>query len=318
MIKGNIAKVLFGKETQYATKANPSFKVKFSSEDFKEEYEKKGEGLLTGSKLSGRTYTMGVKGSGKLSTLARPDEIGHFLRVIYGTYNNEGLVESGEYQGKYKHLFSLIAGTSNLPTLTVWVDRGAKKYSYIGATAQDMELSAGPGDFLKADFSFNLQKENEETTITEALSYSTDKPFRFYHGKVKVKGSEVADITSIKYSHKNNAELKLQTTSTGIYYKQPAVGEREITLNFEALYDTASESIKNNYFKTDDIIEIELTFKDDDNNALILSIPYAQITEYSGGTATGPDEVKVSYTVKAVDGATEPTITLYNTHSADY
>ena len=318
MIKGNVAKLYFGKETEYASKANPSFKIKFASEDFKEEYEKKAEGLLTGSKISGRSYTMGIKGSGKVSTLARPDELGHFLRVLFGDYTNEGLVESGDYAGKYKHVFELVDGASALPTLTAWVDRGAKKYSYVGLTAAELELAASPGDFLKLDVTFNLKNENEETTITEALSYSTNKPLRFYHGKVKVEGVEVADITDMKYNHKNNAELKLQTTDTGIYYKQPAIGEREITLSFEALYAVASEAIKNSYFKTDDVIALELIFKNEDNDAAILTVPFAQITEYSGGTATGPDEMKVNYTVKAVDGETEPSLTLYNTRITDY
>ena len=320
MVKGSFGKIYFGKETTYGTKVNPSFKIRFSSEDIRAELEKKAEGLLTGSKVSGRMYTMGIKGSGKVSTLARADEIGHFLKGLWGVTNFSGEVTTGPYIGKQKHIFTLINPANKLPSYTIWVDRVAEKYSYTGATINEIEFSAQPGDYLKLDINFNLKDESVETSLIDNSDYSTVSPFRFYHGVIKINGNPVADITSIKYAHKNNAEIKYQTTDTQKYYKQPAPGEAEITVSMEALWDsgTVINNIKTDWYKNDTIISIDLSFVDEQNNAFIINLPYAQITEYTGGTISGPDELKVNITAKAVDGVTEPQAILYNDYSVAY
>jgi len=86
--------------------------VRFSSADFKPVYNKKDDGLLTGKLIGSGKETMSVKTSGSISTLAKPEASGIFLKGAFGL---ETVGEQDESTKKYAHTFTL-AGTGKATT----------------------------------------------------------------------------------------------------------------------------------------------------------------------------------------------------------
>ena len=152
------------------------------------------------------------------------------------------------------------------------------------------------------------------------------KSFKFRHGKVKLAGTEVADITNINFTYNNNLDAETQTTSTGLYFKEPEPGKREITTELEMLYTAGTEAYRASYYKTDAQVGIELEFISDETfgesdtpYSLKIIIPCNQCTDASANM-TGADSTKQTMNFEAVDNLTDELITveLVNDKSVAY
>jgi len=314
MSNGNSGRVQFGVEATYADPATMEAQVRFSSEGFKYVPDKQEEGLLTGLKGQGRSYTMGVKAEGALSTNVRPDEAGYWLALGLGS--EETPVQESGATSAYVHTFKAIGNTlsDHLPSATFVVDRVVDAFQYAGCKITDFSFSASPGDYLKLDANF-VGKNEEAGTIDGGLTPSSLKPFRFQHGQVLLGGSVIADITSISFSYNNNAETDLQTTSTGIHYKEPEAGAREITMDLEVLYTADSETLRQNYYKTDDALSVEIVFTSEEEiepgfpYQLNIIVPNAQVSE-SVSNIGGADRLKQSLNLRGIDEVGSELITV--------
>jgi hypothetical protein len=91
------------------------------------------------------------------------------------------------------------------------------------------------------------------------------------------------------------------------------------------LYSSEAETFRNSFFKTDDIVSLELTFTSSEiasgttPYSLVITVPATQVTECSNavGDANG---VKQSASLTGIDNGVNPLCTwlLKNTHTSAY
>ena len=317
ILNGNSLILQLGKEDTYGTAVTPTNQVRVSSESLKPVYNKVDEGLLTGGRGASRKEIMSLKTEGDISTLARPDEVGLFFKAALGVESVSG----------NKHTFTALgtALSDSLPSLTAICDRKVDKFVYKGLKINSLSFSAAPEDYLKLDVSFVGREEATGGSLAE-LTPSSLKSFKFRHGKVKLAGTEVADITNINFTYNNNLDAETQTTSTGLYFKEPEPGKREITTELEMLYTAGTEAYRASYYKTDAQVGIELEFISDETfgesdtpYSLKIIIPCNQCTDASANM-TGADSTKQTMSFEAVDNLTDELITveLVNDKAVEY
>jgi hypothetical protein len=257
------------------------------------------EGVLTGNIGAPRHDTMGIRCEGNVSTLARPDDLGFFLYMALG---NETMTDTD--------VFNFTPNRTTLPSFTIKIDKGAGVYTYPGCVINTLDFSAQPGDYLQLELAVTGYDENYAPGTLAPIQPSSQRAFKFHQGKVYAGATvstavEIADITSIKLSYNNNVENSLQTTSTGLHYKRPAPNTREITTDFECLYNAASETFRQNYFKTDAIFSVKLSFQTDEGSSgdlhvLTVEIPNAQVTACSVPVSDA-NSIKQSVSAAAID-----------------
>lgn len=307
ILNGNSLILQLGKEDTYGTAVTPTNQVRVSSESLKPVYNKVDEGLLTGGRGASRKEIMSLKTEGDISTLARPDEVGLFFKAALGV----------ESVSENKHTFTALgtALSDSLPSLTAVLDRKVDKFVYKGLKINSLSFSAAPEDYLKLDVSFVGREEATGGSLA-TLTPSSLKSFKFRHGKVKLAGVEVADITNINFTYNNNLDTETQTTSTGLYFKEPEPGKREITTELEMLYTAGTEAYRASYYKTDTQVGIELEFVSDETfgesstpYSLKIIIPCNQCTD-SSANMTGADSTKQTMNFEAVDNLTDELITV--------
>jgi len=302
LINGNSGKVQFGLESSYGTNASMTNQVAIKSESLKYEPNKKNEGLLTGGKTGGKVFTMSKAASGNISTTVRPDELGYFLGLAFGVEDQTpNLVNTST--GAYDHTFT--PTDAELPSATISVDRVAAVFDYPGAVINTLAFSASPEDYLNLEIGLLCKTEEVGSALTP-ISLSPLQPLRFYHGAVKIEGAEVADVTSVKFNYDNKIE-KLFTTATGAYMRQPEVGARECKVDLEVLYSADSEAYRTDYFLDDSDFSLELTWTSDEEietgfpYKLTITIPVCQIQENTPAQLSGPEIMKQSLSIIAVD-----------------
>lgn len=302
MINGNSVICEFGKETTYGTAATPKQRVEFSSEGFKWIPNKKDEGLLTGGLTDGKVETMSIKTEGSISTIAKPETVGYFLK---GTLGVEAAITQNETTKKYLHSFTAVGNEEAdvLPSYTFVLDRKAGVFAYTGVKMNTLSFNAAAEDRLKIDVSMN-GKEETTGTIDKKLLAEANKSFKFHQGKIYINDAEIADITSIKFEYNNNLDVSTQTTSTGKYFKEPTQGKREVKVDLEAVYSSSTESLRTQLYKTDDVFSMKVDFTDDSKNTLTITLPACQVSSMENATASGADTMKQSISAKAVDNST--------------
>lgn len=300
-VNGNSVIFTIGKETEYGKPVEAEKRFEVSTESFKYVANKTEEGLLTGRIGGGMVETMSVKSDGSFSTLAKPESVGYFLKGVFG----QETLEAGETDElKSVHTFTPIGNkeTDLLPSYTFTIDRGLQKaFVYSGVVFDSVSFSAAAEDRLKLDLTCVGQKETKTDSLSETnLKAEKAKSFKFHQGTVKMNDSKIADITSISFEYKNNTS-NYQSTDTGLYFSRSVPGKRECSATFEATYTNEIEKIREDKFKTDDIISIEVSFEDENGNEIKFIIPNGQIQSMENPTATGADLLKQSITVQAVD-----------------
>lgn len=322
MINGNSLILQFGKEATYGSLVTAERQIKVASEALKPTYNKKEEGLLTGGKGASKKEIMSLKTEGSISTLARPDDIGMFLKAGLGV---ETISE--ETDTATKHTFYAVGTeeTDSLPSLCALVDRKTDVFTYNGLKIDSFSFSAEPEDYLKLDINFVGKDEGTNGSLNKNITVSPLKAFKFRHGKVKVAGKEIADITSIKFDYSNNLDSSTQTTNTGLYFKEPEAGTRQIKTDIEMLYTSDSEELRNKFYKSDAEVSIELDFTSDE--VIEAGVPYSMkivipANQVSDATANfgSADTIKQSMTFDAFENGTDELITveLVNGYSSEY
>jgi hypothetical protein len=298
MISGNQVILQLAKDAysgDVPTPASSGFRqVRFSSLSMDYVPVKKQEEVLTGNIGKSRHDTMGIKSSGNVSTLARPDDLGFFLYMLLG---NQALTDTD--------VFVFTPNKDTLPSFTMKVDKGAGIYTYPGCMLNSMSFSAQPEDYLQIELDVTAYDETFAGSALAAIAPSLQRAFKFHQGKVYQGAAEIADITSIKLSYNNNLEASIQTTSTGLHYKKPQPMTREATVDLECLYSAASETFRQQYFKGDAIFGLKLVFQTDEGSEgdlhfLSVEIPNAQITACSV-PVSNDKAIKQSLSAMAID-----------------
>lgn len=328
MANGNALIVQIGKENSYGTLSTPTRQIRVSSESLKPNFNKVEEGLLTGNKGKSGTNIMGIKVEGSLSTLARPDDVGLFLKCALG---NEATV-SGTSETGYKHTFTPIGNTESdaIPTMSAILDRVINTFGYSGLAIGELSLSADAGDYVNLEATF-VGKTEIPSANKQTLTPSPLKAFKFHQGKIYLKKAgaesavELADVTSINWTYNNNLDSDTQTTSTGLYYKQPEVGTREMTTTVTCIYTSDSEEYRNDYYKTDAELGLVVEFTSDEEvgegvpYSLKITIPCNQVSDADANVG-GADRLMQNMTLDAIDNGSDELVTveLVNGYSTKY
>jgi hypothetical protein len=298
MISGNQVILQLAKDAYNGDTPDPASvgfrQVRFSSLGMDYMPVKKQEEVLTGNIGKSRHDTMGIKSSGNMSTLARPDDLGFFLYMLLG---NQAFTD--------EDVFNFTPHKDALPSFTMKVDKGAGVYTYPGCMLNSMSFSVQPEDYLQLELDITAYDETFTVGSLTAIDPSPQRAFKFHQGKVYQGFTEIADVTSIKLSYNNNLEASTQTTSTGLHYKKPQPMTREATVDLECLYSAASETFRQQYFKGDSIFSLKLVFQTDegaggDLHVLTVEIPNAQITACSV-PVSDDKAIKQSVTAMAID-----------------
>jgi len=300
MANGNNGKIQYGIETEYGVAVVPTKQILVANETLKLNLNKKNEGLLTGGKLGGKSFTMSRKVDGGISTLTRPDDIGVFLACALGA-DTSAIVGTTT---AYKHTFTL---ADTQPSLTFIVDREVAVKEYSGVKIDSLSFNAQGEDLLKLDLTFFGKEEDVGTTAT-GLSSSPLKSFRFADCSVKI-GAVELEATSVKFDY-SNALDSLQTSKSGLYMKEGMPKAREIKMDIECLYDADGEDIRNDFYLADDTCAVEITFlsgQDADTDtpySLTFKVPCAQLTADPIANISGADTMKYTLNLVAVQPAT--------------
>jgi hypothetical protein len=329
MISGNSVILQVGKESSYSTPGTMERQIRFASEGFAPVYNKTQEPVMTGGKGQGRFETMGIKTEGSSSFMARPDDVGLFLKYALGLETIESVEIDSTDTGAVKHTFTPIGNGLNdsIGSLTFQLDKKTTVFVYTGCKINSISLNAAPEDYLQVELDIVGKNELTDGTMNTSLSPSPLKSFKFNQGKVYINNTEVAHITNIGFTYNNNFETDIQTTSTGLGYLEPQANTREISLDLEMIYDTAAETFRQSYLKTDDIFSVKLEFISDEEivvgvpYSLTIDIPACQVTECSNavGDANGIRQSVTAAGIEPNDSNTELlTIELVNGFDDEY
>lgn len=323
IISGQDSALQIGLETTWGTGVAPTVQLPFTSESLKlvKTYIK--EDALLGFKTSGNMYTEGEKVEGDFTTEVKPDAIGLLLGCALGA---EGAATAAEATSTvYDHAFSLLAGGSSnsLPSLTIVVDRKAAVFGYVSCKINQMTLEAAVGELLKTTFS--VRGRNEQSDALETLSNSTKQPLRFSHGSLNFDDAAFADVTSFKLTVNNNLEDNFFTMDSSAYMQEIEPQNREVTIEIEANYSTANDTIRTSKFKAGSSVDIDLTFTSSETAGaslpyrIVITCPLAFITDCHP-VISGPERIKLPMTLVATeDDSNEPlTITLRDTQGTAY
>lgn len=319
MAQGNNSKLQLALETVYAGTGLdlpvPDKQVRFSSESFKYTPSRKEEGLLTGGNAKGRSFTMASKTEGDLSTTVRPDEAGYWLALALGV--EDEVVKVAGSSGAWKHTFKCISGADqslHLPSAYFVIDRVVNTLGYLGCKVDTLSFSAAPEDYLTLSLKISGRSE-VEGELSDSLLPSPLKAFRFSGGTVKMEDVELADVTSIKFDYNNSLESNLQTTSTGVYYKEPEVGAREIKSELEALFTAETVEIRNTYFKGETELSLELLFESEElievgfPYSMNIILPHNDISDSSANVG-GAERLKQTFSLDAFESEGDELITV--------
>jgi hypothetical protein len=322
LISGGSVRIQVGEEDTYGTVPTMERQIRIASEDFKYTPSKAQEGVLTGNIGAAPFQTMGIRTENSISILARPDDLGLFLKGCFGVEETPVTVD-----GVTTHVFTPIGNalTDSLTSYTFLVDKKTDIFVYNGCKINSLSFSTAPEDFLNLDVEMFGKDELYNGTFVTTISPSPLKAFVFNGGKVYLAGTEMADVTSISFSYSNNLENTIQTTSTGLYYVEPQANLRELNCDLEMLYSAAAEQWRKDWFKTDDILSVKLEFTS--REKIVDNIPYkftieiaaAQVSECSNSVSDG-NGIKQTATIVGIDNGVNDLIkaTLINAFDSEY
>lgn len=305
MIAGNKLIAQFGKESKFPTAADytiPSFtnQIRLISEGMNDTYNKTDEGVLTGGKGKAKSVVTSNIVDGSVDFLARPDDIGFFLKMALG---NETKSEAGT---KTKHTFT--AAAESLPNFAILLNKVVNTYVYEGCKIASLEFNAAPEDYLKVTASVQGYKcEGGKQAKQEDLIPSALNAFMFSGATVKFNDVKLADVTSIRWSYNNNLQSET-TTDTGIHRTEATPATREITSDISCIFTAASDAFDTAYYKQDASVSLEIKFESGDNS-LTIKIPANTVTACSA-PFDGADGRHQNMTVEAYEDGENELITI--------
>jgi len=310
---GRDSKLQIGLETTWGTGVAPTAEVPFTSESlsFLPNYIE--EDALIGSKTSTRMDVSGEKVEGDISFLVKP---GDFLGLLlYAALGEEATAAQVDTSTAYDHEFTPIAsGTSNsLPHIIAVVDRKVAVKGYVSCKIESLSIEAGVNDYVRATIS--VRGYDEQSDALESLTAPTTRAFQFKDGTLTVDAANYADVTSFSLSYGNNLENDLYTLGSGANMSEIEPQAREITATLETLYTSATESTRENKFKTGSTAALVLTFESSEEieagypYQLVIEMPLCYITE-ANPQVGGPDRITQSLSVKATEDSSNEAITI--------
>lgn len=252
-----------GQETTWGTAASPTTAVNYTSESLALDIERNEEDSLVGGKTSRSQDIMKYSTSGGFNLIAKPGNIGLLLGLTLGV--EADAAETSEGSGVYQHVFTPIASGQEdvLPFFTAIIDRVVACKAYTGQKISSISIKCEAGDYMRIEVTCAGRAE-ESGTVDSTLAVPTTKAFRFAGGSCTFDGTSFGSITSVTIDYNNNLDDGAQTLASGYYGTEQNHQSREIRVSFEAIYDSDSESLRENFYKTESTLAASLTFSSPD------------------------------------------------------
>lgn len=314
MITGKGTSLLIGKETAWGTAATPTVKLNYVSESLQNVIDRTEEETLLGGKTSRNQDIMKKSVSGGFELIAKPKNVG---LVIGATLGAEAEVTTVK-EGVYKHKFTPIASSVNndLVSLTAIVDRVVAKKAYAGLKVASVSFSCSAGDYMKMSVTVEGKSESDGSTLyTEDLDVPELKAFRFAGGSCTFDGSDFGDVTAVTVEYNNNLDDGEQTLGSGYYGTEKNPQSRDITISVDSFYNSATETVRNQKYLTENKCAIKLNFISPDeivsgtNYSIGFDLPLVSINECSPNVSDS-GKLKLSIGGKALEDASHEAITI--------
>jgi len=322
---GNDTKFQIGLESSeaYGTAAEGAVQLEMLSESLGETHNTVESDALVGAVTTPYFNIIGKKVEGDLSLEVHPDNIGTLLYAALGV--EAAVTDVVEAGVAYTHTFTPVSGGTSLPSLTAIVDKKSDIFTYAGLKIDSLSLETDSSSLLTSSVSFIGQKEELSQSIA-VLSNSALNPFDFNTLQLYVgtAGSEAATlveyVTNFTFNYSNNLENDLFVADGTQYMSEIDYQKRDITLDFEALYNAESNTFREDYYKTGDELSIKAVFTSphaitdsaaDPTNKyqLIIDIHNFVITE-APNSIGGPERLRIPLSGRALEKGGDSAVTI--------
>jgi hypothetical protein len=247
---GSGARVAIGKESTWGTPVPDTMLMHFTSEGLAPEINKIEEESLLAAKAAAAYDLMGIKVSGDISGIVKPEMAGFLMKAALGGTDTVTPNEGG-VTGQAKHEISLQGAASPLPSYTIMVDRKVAIKRYSGCRVESLKLSAKAGDYVR--FTLAVKGKDESTGTIVTTTPPSKKAYKFVGATLTV-GGESFEATGIDLDIANQLEEGPQTNVTGIYHSEPMHGKRKVSVAIEKPYDANAEAMRDANLLTDAVI----------------------------------------------------------------
>lgn len=314
---GNDTKLQLGLETTWGTSVTPTLAIPFLSESLKETHNPVESEALVGAVTTPYFSIIGRKVEGDMEMQVHPDNIGLLLYAALGVEASTSTVTTGVYS----HAFTPVSGGTSLPHLSAVVDKKADEFTYTSLKVDSMSLDTSSDSLLTSSFSFVGQKEQIGDQSIQALSVSSLAPFDFNDMKIywgtagSTATTNLSVATSFSFSYANNLENDLFVADGTEYMTEIDYQKRDITFDIEALYDSDTNTMREDYFKTGDTISMQIAFT---HPSTIVTGQYYSITidmlnvvvTDAPNDISGPDRLRVPFSFRALEVGSDEAITV--------
>lgn len=322
---GNDTRFQIGLEDSaaYGTAVTPTEQLEMLSESLGERHNFVESDALVGAVTTPYFNIIGRKVEGDLNLQVHPDNMG---LILYATLGVEATptdtVEAGVV---YNHAFTPVKGGDSLPSLTAVVDKKSDVFVYSGLKINSLSLETDPGSLLTSTISF-IGREEAKGGELATLDHSSLNPLDFNTMRVYVgdAGSE-ADVlvdysTNFSFTYNNNLENDLYVADGTQYMYEIDYQKRDITLDIEALYNSDSNTLREDFFKTGYKMSIKVEFDSrqiidgsvsDPKNTykIVLDIRNFVVTE-APNDISGPERLRIPISGRALEVGSDPAITV--------
>ncbi|MGD9938613.1 MAG: phage tail tube protein [Clostridia bacterium] len=239
-------KLAIGKESAWGTPVADTMLVNYTSESLSPEVTKTEEENLLAAMAASAYDLMGLRVSGDISAILKPENAGYFMQAALGGTDVVAAVSATQ-----QHTIPPVAADGDLPSYTIFVDRKQAVKKYSGCRVNSLKLSAKAGDYVRATLSF--KGKDEATGVIASSTVPSLKAYKFINATV-IAGGMTFEATSFEFSHENNLEDGPQTSSSGLYATEPVHTKRKTTITIETPYDANAETVKTTNLLADTVI----------------------------------------------------------------
>lgn len=313
MPAGRNATMQVGAQSDWSTVVAPTIVVPFRSESIRFETNTISPDTLTGRRTVDRMDVTGKKVEGSFEIVCYPDSLGILAAAALGAEASAAAVDGSAV---YDHVITPMSAVtaSSLPKMTIVVDRVQAVKGYVGCKINRMSFAAQVNDYLRA--TVDIRGYNETTDTLESLSATSRRPLQFIDGSVTVDETSYDEVRSLTLNVENDLEDNLFVLNGSDKMIEIEPQDRRFTLEMEVLYNSDTESTREDKYKTGTEIAIVATFTSSETvltgkyYTATFTLPNCVITGDPSFHASGPGRMTGRFQVTALENGGESPLTV--------
>ena len=239
------------KESSWGTAVTDTLLLNFLSETLDSEVIKTVEESLLASTAPPEFALMGMKASGDVSLILKPENAGFLFKAALGGTDTV-TQNSGGVTGQHQHSIVPTAAAGTQPSYTVYAYRKQATRRYSGMKVDVAAFEAAAGDYVRATLTFKGKDESTGTAIT-TTSVPSKKSYKFVGATLSVGGTSY-EFTKFRLEIRNNLEDGLQTSASGAYMTEPMHQRRNFVLTIDQPYGANDETLRSTNFLTETVV----------------------------------------------------------------